>query len=110
MAYSEALAERVRESLVPRGDAVTEIKMFGGLCFTLQGNMCVGVVGDDLMVRVGPDDYDEALNRPHVREMDFTGRPMRGLVYVGPDGLADDDDLESWVRRGVSFASSLPPK
>lgn len=110
MAYSEALAERVREALVPRGDAVTEIKMFGGLCFTLQGNMCVGVVGDDLMVRVGPDDYDGALNRPHVREMDFTGKPMRGLVYVGPDGVSDDDDLESWVRWGVSFASSLPPK
>lgn len=110
MAYSETLAERVREALVPRGDAVAEIKMFGGLCFTLQGNMCVGIVGDDLMVRVGPDGYDEALTRPHVREMDFTGKPMRGLVYVDPSGVTEDDDLESWVRRGVSFASSLPPK
>lgn len=110
MAYSEALAERVREALVPRGDAVTEIKMFGGLCFTLHGNMCVGIVGDDLMVRVGPDDYDDALTRPHVREMDFTGTTMRGLVYVSPDGISDDDDLEAWVRRGVAFASSLPPK
>lgn len=110
MAYSETLAERVREALVPRGDGVAEIKMFGGLCFTLRGNMCVGIVGDDLMVRVGPDDYDEALTRPHVREMDFTGKPMRGLVYVAPDGVIHDDDLESWVRWGVSFASGLPPK
>lgn len=110
MVYSEALAERVREHLVPRGDAVVEIKMFGGLCFTLHGNMCVGIVGDDLMVRVGPDAYAEALERPHVREMDFTGKPMRGMVYVDPRGIAAEDDLEAWVRRGVSFASSLPPK
>jgi hypothetical protein len=84
--------------------------MFGGLCFMVGGNMCVGIVGDDLMVRVGPDGWEEALSRPHAREMDFTGKSMRGMVYVAPEGLSEDDDLRKWVDRGLDYASSLPAK
>ncbi len=109
MAYDEGLAQRIRELLEERDD-VREKKMFGGLAFLLSGNMCCGVVGDELMVRVGPDAYPRALERPHAREMDFTGRPMRGMVYVGVGGVAEDADLRGWVESGTAFASSLPPK
>jgi len=74
------------------------------------GNMCVGIVGDELMVRVGPEAYDAALELPHARPMDFTGRPMRGMLYVAEAGLRDDDELGHWVERGVAFAAALPPK
>ena len=84
--------------------------MFGGLTFMLQGNMCCGVAGDRLMVRVGPEKYDEALAEKHAELMDFTGRPMKGMVFVGSDGLTSDDDLKAWVQRGVDFALSLPAK
>jgi len=84
--------------------------MFGGLCFMTNGNMCFGIVGSELMVRVGADSYDEALALPHAREMDFTGRSMRGMVYVAEDGIAEDDDLAEWLRRGLDYAVSLPPK
>ena len=76
----------------------------------ISGNMCVGIVGDDLMVRVGRDAYDDALAQPHAREMDFTGKPMRGIVYVDAAGTAADADLEAWVDRGLDFAGSLPRK
>lgn len=109
MAYDEELAERVRAALgaVKR---LTEIKMFGGLCFTVGGNMAVGVVNDDLMVRLSAEDGDAALSEPHAREMDFTGRTMRGFLYVGPAGKLTDRELARWVERGVAYASSLPPK
>ncbi|MCJ7437805.1 MAG: TfoX/Sxy family protein [Acidimicrobiia bacterium] len=109
MAYDEALAERVRGVL---GDdpRLHEQKMFGGLAFMVAGNMCVGVVGDDLMVRVGPDAYPGALELSHAREMDFTGRPMRGFVFVEVAGTAGRADLEAWVDRGLAFAESLPAK
>ena len=81
-----------------------------GLAFLLRGNMCVGIVGSDLMVRVGPEAHDDALRRPHARPMDFTGRPMKGFVYVAAAGYESDADLRDWVARGVAFASSLPPK
>ena len=84
--------------------------MFGGLCFMLQGNMSFGVVGSELMVRVGPDSYAEALALPHAREMDFTGRSMRGMVFVSERGISQDEDLENWLQRGLVFAESLPPK
>ena len=87
-----------------------ERKMFGGLAFLCSGNMAFGIVGDELMVRVGPDDWTHALGEPHAREMDFTGRSMKGMVYVGVAGLAEDDDLQAWVARGVAYARSLPPK
>ena len=109
MAYDEGLAQRVREGLVDRTD-LTEKKMFGGLCFLLGGNMCAGIVGDELMLRVGPEAYEQALARPHAREMDFTGRSLKGMLYVGVDGFSDDSDLSSWLELGVVFAGSLPPK
>ena len=108
MAYDEALAERIRSVLAERDD-VTEQKMFGGIAFMIGGRMAVGVVRDDLMVRVAPDAHDDAVARSHVRPMDFTGRPMRGFVYVAPAGVADDSDLQPWVEAGVSFAASQPP-
>ena len=109
MAYSEALGARVRAVLASRDDA-SEKRMFGVLCFLLGGNMCCGVVGDELMVRVGPDAYDDCLAQPHAREMDFTGKAMKGMVYVAEAGIADDSELAAWVRRGAAFAGSLPPK
>ena len=108
MAYDEELAERVRTAMGPV-PGVTEIKMFGGICFTVGGNMAVGVNADNLMVRLAPDDGEQALSEPGARPMDFTGRPMRGFLFVGPDGYADDA-LDRWVSRSVAFASSLPPK
>lgn len=104
MAYDETLASRIRQVLKGRDD-VAERKMFGGLTFMVGGRMACGVVHDDLMVRVGPDDHDAAMREPHVRPMDFTGRPSRGMVYVAPAGIAADADLARWVERGVAFAS-----
>jgi len=84
--------------------------MFGGLCFMLNGNMCMGVEKDRLMVRVGPDGYEEAIAQPGASEMDFTGRPLKGMVYVSQDAVQDDDVLAEWVERGAKFALSLPAK
>jgi TfoX/Sxy family transcriptional regulator of competence genes len=109
MAYDEGLAHRLRELLEDR-EGIAEKKMFGGLAFLLHGHMCCGVVGDELMVRVGPEAYADTLARPHAREMDFTGKPLRGMVYVATEGFDADGDLRAWVERGVAFASSLPPK
>ena len=109
MAYDEGLAERIR-GILSDEPGVAEKRMFGGLAFLLRGNMCVGVVKDELMVRVGPHRYEELIREPHARRMDFTGRPMKGLLFVEPDGLEADPDLERWVRHGVAFATSLPKK
>lgn len=109
MAYDEDLAGRVREVLAECSD-VTERKMFGGLAFMVGGHMCCGIVGEELMVRTGPEQYEAALGRPHAREMDFTGRSMRGMVYVATEGIEDDEDLGAWVRRGVDYVAGLPPK
>ena len=109
MAYNEELALRIRVAL-GGNDGVVEKKMFGGIAFMLGGNMCCGVTGDDLMVRVGPDGLDDALVQPHARPMDFTGRPMKGFVYVGSAGTEKDDSLKQWVQRGVAFARTLPAK
>ena len=109
MAYDEGVAQRVREALAEQA-GVAEKKMFGGIAFLLRGNMCCGVVGGDLMVRVGPDAYADALAEPHAREMDFTGRPMRGIVYVSPTGFESDQRLARWLARGTGFAGSLPAK
>ena len=108
MAFDEGLAERVRHLSAEPG--LSERKMFGGLCFLLNGNMSYGIVGSELMVRVGPATYVEALDQPHAREMDFTGRSMRGMVFVAGDGISEDDDLKSWLQRGIDFAGSLPAK
>lgn len=109
MPYDEGLAERIREILNDRSD-VSERQMFGGLALLVRGHMCVGIVKDDLMVRVGPDAYDDLVREKHVRKMDFTGRPMRGFVYVASKGLEPDAALQLWVGRGVAYATSLPPK
>lgn len=109
MAFDEALAERVRVVLARRRD-VGGKKMFGGLAFMLSGNMCCGVSSGDLVVRVGPDAYEDALAHKHVRVMDFTGKPLRGFVYVAQKAIAGDDQLRSWIGRGVRFAESVPAK
>ena len=109
MAYDEELAQRVRDQLSDE-PSVTEKAMFGGLAFLLDGNMAVGLSGDELMVRVGPDASDEALARPHTRVFDMTGRPMRGWILVAAEGVGSDDELAAWVERGATFARSLPPK
>ena len=108
MAYDEDLANRVR-AVVPRGQAVTERQMFGGLAFMLGGHMFCGVVKGTLMVRLGPEGADRALDQPHVRPMDFTGRPMKGMVFVDPEGL-HGDALRQWVDAGAGYARGLPPK
>ncbi len=109
MSYDEQFADRVRAALADR-DAVAEKKMFGGLCFMVNGHMCCGLTATDFMVRVGPDAYDDALSQPHARPMDFTGRPLVGMVYVAPAGTRTSAALAKWVKRGVQFASNLPPK
>ena len=109
MAYNEQLAERITEVLADR-DGITSRKMFGGIAFMVDGNMCCGVVGDDLMVRVGPDAYPRAISMRGARPMDFTGRPSKGMVYVGAGALASQGELVDWVRRGLDYATSLPPK
>lgn len=100
MAYDERLAARVREALGKRV-AFEERKMFGGLCFLVRGGMALGITGDDLMVRVGRERYEAALGEPHVRPMDFTGRPLKGMVYVAPAGTRDDGALARWVDVGL---------
>jgi TfoX/Sxy family transcriptional regulator of competence genes len=102
MPYDEELAARIRR-LLRSTAGITERKMFGGLAFMCQGKMCCGVVGRDLMVRVLEKDMSSALRRAHVRPMDFTGKPLRGFVYVAPPGVATDSSLWRWVRTGVAF-------
>jgi len=109
MAYDEPLADRVREILAPRTE-LTERKMFGGIAFMVAGNMAVGVIADDLMVRLSPEEAEHALAEPHTRPMDFTGRPMKGMLFVDSEGTAEDESLATWVDAGADFASSLPPK
>jgi hypothetical protein len=110
MAFDEQLAQRVRERLEARAD-IDERRMFGGLAFLLAGNLCCGVHGEDLIVRLDPDDATALLDtEPDVRVFDITGRPMRGWLFVGPRATAEDDDLARWVERSVAFASALPPK
>jgi TfoX/Sxy family transcriptional regulator of competence genes len=109
MAYDEGLAQRMREMLdgVP---ALEEKKMFGGVGFLVAGNMACGVNQEDLIVRVGPEAYYQALQEAYTKEFDMTGRPMRGWVVVQPDGYEADEDLQAWIQRGLEFASSLPVK
>lgn len=110
MAYDEVIADRIRKCMAGV-EGATEKRMFGGLCFLVGGNMACGVTsGESIMVRVGPDAYEDALAQPHARIMDFTGKPLKGMVYVDPEGYRRDSDLKRWVDRGVSFAASLPVK
>ena len=109
MAYDEGVAERIRDVFDGRSDIV-EKKMFGGIAFMHSGNMCCGIVDDMLMARVGPDAYEEALNRPHAREMDFTGKSLKGFVYIEAEGFAEDEDLKDWLALCEAFTGSLPAK
>ena len=109
MAFDEALAERIRECL-SRRKSVEQKKMFGGIGFLLNGNMLVGVWKNSLIVRVGPDGYEDAMLEPHVKEFDITGRPMKGWVLVEPEGVEDDDQLNEWIQRALQFVGTLPAK
>src|SRR6266550_4221497 len=109
MSYDEKTADRVRRILSTRGDFI-ERKMFGGLCFMVSGSMCCGLSSTALMIRVGPDGYEKALALPHARPMDFTGRPLTGMVYVDPAGYQTDAALAKWVQRGIDFVSGRPVK
>lgn len=106
--FDEDLAERVRMELAPT-TLFTERKMFGGLAFMIGGNMACGVVGDELMVRTGPERYPEALTRPHARPVNFTGRPMTGMLFVGTAGL-EGGNLGEWIAIGAGYARGLPAK
>ena len=108
MAYDDGLAARVRALLASRAD-VSERKMSGGLTFMVGGNMCCGVNGDELIVRLDPGREGDALARPHARPMDFTGRRMRGFITVHPGGLPGSH-LDRWVHEAVARAETLPPK
>jgi TfoX/Sxy family transcriptional regulator of competence genes len=107
VAYDEDLADRIRAVLPD--EAVTERQMFGGLAFILGGRMFCGVVKDTLMARLGPDGAERALDQPHVRPMDFTGRPMTGMVFVEPGGL-EGGALRQWVNAAAAFTRTLPPR
>ena len=109
MPFDEQLAERVRDR-VEGVDGVVELKMFGGWGITIRGNMAVGIIGTDLIVRVGSEHYEDALARKGARVFDFTGRPMAGWVFVAGAVVANGRSLDAWVARGVRFAQSLPPK
>jgi len=109
MAYDEGVVERIRDAVRSRA-GITERKMFGGLAVMSRGHMFIGVIGDRLMARIGHDEYEHALSMPHVREMDFTGKPMKGYVYVEPEGFESDEALEYWVNKSYQFAGTLPPK
>lgn len=109
MAYDESLAQRVRGLLEGR-PGFEEKKMFGGLCFLLRGNMACGTLKDDLIVRVGPEQYERALKQPHTRKFDMTGRPMKGWVMVSAEGHDTEERLSCWVEEGAAFALTLPEK
>jgi hypothetical protein len=107
--YDQTTAGRVRAALAGRRDVV-EKHMFGGLTFMVNGQMCCGLTESSFMVRVGPDAYDEALLEAHARPMDFTGRPLKGLIYVDPPGYKTDAQLKKWIALGVAFTTSSKPK
>jgi TfoX/Sxy family transcriptional regulator of competence genes len=109
VAFDEALAARVREALAENAE-ISERQMFGGIAFLLSGNMAVGVSKEDLMVRIDPDDQEEALAHPGVRPFDMTGRPMKGWILVAPEATEEESELAQWITRGLDFAGSLPPK
>ena len=109
MAFDESLASRIRQHLARR-KSVEEKKMFGGVGFLLHGNMLVGVWKDSLIARLGPDEGEEALREPHVKEFDVTGRAMKGWALVEPEGIDDDEQLSAWIQRALKFVGTLPAK
>lgn len=109
MAFDEALAARIRKALESRRD-VEEKHMFGGVAFMVAGHMACGILGDSLMARIDPTQAERWLGEPHVRPMDFTGRPMKGLIFVDGPGLATPRQLKAWVDRCVAWVETLPSK
>ena len=109
MAFDEGLAERIRDALREE-QGIDEKRMFGGLCLMLGGHMMVGIVKESLMVRVGEAAQARALAKPGARPMDFTGRPMKGYVFVDPEGIAEDRNLESWIGMAKSYVEGLAGK
>ena len=109
MAVDESLADRIRDALARRKN-VEEKKMFGCVCFFLDGNVLAGVWKDRLIARLGPDEGEAAMLEPHVRAFDITGKPMRDWVAVEPEGVEDDDQLKAWIERAVKFGRTLPKK
>ena len=109
MAYSKPLARRVSQLLEARAPH-DDRRMFGGIAFMVGGHMAVGVIEDRLMVRVGKEGWQEAMAQPGTREMDFTGRSMKSMVFVEPEVLVDDESLRHWIERGVSYVEGLEPK
>lgn len=103
MAYNEFLADRLRASLKETHTSFEERKMFGGVCFMVDDKMCVGIINEDLMVRIDPEKQDEFLREKGCRIMDFTNRPMKGYLYVSPEGVDMDNDLNKWVGRCLDF-------
>ena len=109
MPFDDSLAGGIRDVLAHKLD-IKEKKMFGGLGFLLNGNMLVGVWKDSLIVRVGPDAYEDALREPHVKDFDITGKPMKGWIMVEAEGVAEDDQLKNWIKRANKFVETLPGK
>lgn len=109
MAYNLTLAQRIREMVYGQKDA-SERKMFGGICFMIGGNMVCGVVGDELMSRINPESHAAALEKPHVKPMEFTGRSMKGYLFIEPEGIRTKKELAYWVNQGIRIAQSIPPK
>ena len=109
MAFDEKLAAKVR-TIFQAETGYEEKKMFGGICFLMGGNMACGILNDELIVRVGPDNYEDALQQDHTREFDITGRTMKGWVMVEYKAINTGKDLKKWVDKGRIFAKSLPPK
>ncbi len=109
MAFDESLAARIRDAL-SRKKGVEEKKMFGCVCFMLDGNALAGVWKDRLIARLGPDEGEAALLEPHVRVFDITGKPMRNWIAVEPEGIEDDGQLKDWIERAVQFVRTLPKK
>ena len=109
MAYDEKLADRIRDSLFDK-KGIVEKKMFGGIAFMLKDKMFIGIVKDELMVRVLLEREEEALSKQHARPMDFTGKPMRGFVFVSTDGIKSKKSLDVWIDLGIEYALKSPPK
>jgi hypothetical protein len=109
MAYNEKLADRIRAELIQQ-DGLSEKKMFGGYAFLLNGNMCCGVHGEEMIVRLAPNQTEAALSKQHTRIFDMSGRSMKSWILVHQDGLKTKTELIEWIQLGVEYASSLPAK
>ncbi|QDV16807.1 hypothetical protein Pan153_14390 [Gimesia panareensis] len=109
MAYDEELADRVHQ-LLHRRAGYSQRKMFGGICYLLHGNMCCGVTGTNLMLRLGEKKVPLALQEPFTHEMDFTGKVMKSMIYVIAEGTQNDEDLKDWIDQAVKFTRTLPAK